>query len=485
MPNNQLPSQLLSEFIGTFVLVWTASCNVLGNTGNFNAISIACVLMVMVYSLGGVSGAHFNPAVTFACAVAGKLEHALQGLTYVLVQIIGATVAGLCMKLLNGEFGGPIKPQGTSGAVEALVTEFLYTFMLCFVVLNVACYSKAAGNHYYGLAIGFVIAAGGYGGGPVSGGAFNPAVVVGFGPMDGSNAKWMLAYAGVELAGGFVAGVLFLTMRRDDYDPEWAPSLLVKLLSEFLGTFFLCLTVGMNVFTLSKAAAFSIAASLLCMVYALGSCSGAHFNPAVTLAILTSGRNLISVLDALLYMITQFLGGIAGVLTAYALAQPKTGLGHLGPNPGARDPLGRPYKLMDCADEETIFTFVLCFTVLCVATSKFYATSQAFGLAIGMCITVGGVSIGGVTGACLNPAVSLGIEVTNAVGHARNGTGGPEGPFAVAPVAMYVAFQYLGGILAAFAYRVTHMGEYFELAEEKKRLLESRSEHSEDAVSAY
>ena len=74
-------------------------------------------------------------------------------------------------------------------------------------------------------------------------------------------------------------------VRPEEYSPGAPTGLGAKCCSEFLGTFFLVLTVGLNVLGKSPAAAWSIAASLMCMIYALGSVSGAHFNPAVTLAI--------------------------------------------------------------------------------------------------------------------------------------------------------------------------------------------------------
>merc|ERR1719453_2108317 len=94
-----------------------------------------------------------------------------------------------------------------------------------------------------------------------------------------------------------------------------AYTLATRLCSEFLGTFFLVLTVGLNVLGKSTAPVWSIAASLMCMIYALGSCSGAHFNPAVTLAILCSGRGKVGVVDACAYMVVQIVAGIAAGFT--------------------------------------------------------------------------------------------------------------------------------------------------------------------------
>merc|ERR1719163_1000293 len=111
-----------------------------------------------------------------------------------------------------------------------------------------------------------------------------------------------------------MAAGLYRVIRPEDFDTEKRPGkykLPAKLCSEFLGTYFLILTVGLNVIGGSPAGAFSIAASLMCMIFALGSCSGAHFNPAVTVAIICAGRDKCPIMDGLAYMLAQILGGIA------------------------------------------------------------------------------------------------------------------------------------------------------------------------------
>merc|ERR1712054_568181 len=175
-------------------------------------------------------------------------------------------------------------------------------------------------NEFYGLAIGFVIVAGGYGAGAISGGCFNPAVALG---IDVSSAGlgfgWGFAYAGYELLGAALAAGAFRVVRPDEFGGSPDYTLGTKLVSEFIGTFFLVLTVGLNVLGKSPGPVFSIAASLMCMIYALGNCSGAHFNPAVTLAILASGRNLITAGEAAAYMGVQILGGICASFTYAAM----------------------------------------------------------------------------------------------------------------------------------------------------------------------
>merc|ERR1719272_916293 len=135
------------------------------------------------------------------------------------------------------------------------------------------------------------------------------------------------------------------------------------------------------------------------MIYALGSVSGAHFNPAVTVAILCAGRKKITMPDGGMYIGVQILGGICGAFTYAAMENGKTF--PLGPQ--------KDFGWVAAGVAEIIFTFVLCFVVLSVATVK-NSLSQYFGLAIGSCVTVGGYAIGAVSGGSLNPAVSFGIS---------------------------------------------------------------------------
>merc|ERR1719413_95839 len=122
---------------------------------------------------------------------------------------------------------------------------------------------------------------------------------------------------------------MFFVVRPEEREPETikdtAPEQLPepteqsKLVSELVGTYFLVLTVGLNVLSQSTAGALSIAAALMCMIFALGSVSGAHFNPAVTVAILMSGRDKITQKNAGLYVAVQIAGGICASLTYSAM----------------------------------------------------------------------------------------------------------------------------------------------------------------------
>jgi aquaporin Z len=314
--------------------------------------------------------------------------------------------------------------------------------MLCFVVLNTACSKAHAGkNQFYGLAIAFVVIAGGYGAGHISGGCFNPAVAWGI-DLSSWNVGfyWCLPYTAFEFIGAAIAAGLFMVVRPEEVPgaeaPADGPPLVSKLVSEFLGTYMLVLGVGLNVIGGSQAPVWSIAAGLMCMIFALGSVSGAHFNPAVTVAILASGRDKIKVGDACMYMAVQIIGGICAAFTYVLMENGKSF--PLGP--------GKGFSWTQAAIAEVAFTFLLCYVVLSVATCKEVLT-EYFGLAIGSCVTAGGYAIGAISGGSLNPAVSFGIAVSG--GTPLNAV-------------YYSVFEIVGGVLAAGIFMSTHATEYMK-----------------------
>lgn len=435
-------AKYMSEFIGTYLLVLSVGCNVLTGSPVWGVTSIACTLMVVIYALANVSGANFNPAVSLTLGLA-KLDAIGSWATvgiYIGVQLLGGILAGLTYSLALWKTFN-LAPTPGFHWYQAAFAEIIYTFMLCFVVLNCAVAKKNAGNQYFGLAIGFVVIAGGYGAGHISGGCFNPAVAFG---IDVSSAGigfgWCLAYLVFEMIGAALAAGLYRVVHPEEYGGDENTPLSAKLASEFLGTFMLVLTVGLNVIGGSKAPVFSIASSLMCMIYALGSVSGAHFNPAVTVAIAIrkpldeAGAPAFTWADAGMYMGTQFAGGIAAGFT------------YMFMEGGKSFPLapGKGYGWAQCAVAEIIFTFLLAYVVLSVATVK-KPLDHYFGLAIGSCVTAGGCAIGAVSGGSLNPAVSFGI----AAGHVVNGGG-------VVNAAIYTVFEIIGGALAAVVFAQTH-----------------------------
>jgi aquaporin Z len=437
------PATYIAEFVGTFLLVFTVGCNVLTASSTWAVTSIAAVLMVSIYALGGVSGGNFNPAVSITLGLSEKMEWKEVAI-YCVVQIIAGICAGLSFAAMLWKVVN-VAPKPGFGWWEAMLAEVLYTFVLCFVVLNVAasnkngCGSLDGKQQFYGLAIGFVVIAGGYGAGAISGGAFNPAVALG---LDVSSAGvgfgWGFAYTGYEIIGSALAAGLFRLVRPDDFGGSPDYELGTRCVSEFIGTYVLVLTVGLNVLGGSPAGAWSIAASLMVMIFALGNCSGAHFNPAVTVAIMISGRGCCSPRDGGAYIVTQLVAGVCASYTYAGMHHGKT---------FALEPAGG-HNWSQALAGEFVYTFVLCFVVLSVATVK-SPLSQYFGLAIGSCVTVGGVAIGNVSGGSLNPAVSTGISAARILGggHFYN-------------CLIYSAFEFMGAAVAAGVFMCTHPSEY-------------------------
>jgi len=169
-------SKYVTEFIGTFFLVLTIGLVVLGEVA-LAPLAIGVSLMVMVYMGGHISGAHYNPAISVAVLMRGKMP-ASDLVPYVIAQIAGAIAASVVAWVLFGQTFAPA-PASSATMTQALLVEILYTFALALVVLNVATAPATEGNSFYGLAIGFTIVAAAFAGGPISGGAFNPAVGIG------------------------------------------------------------------------------------------------------------------------------------------------------------------------------------------------------------------------------------------------------------------------------------------------------------------
>jgi aquaporin Z len=166
----------LTEFIGTFFLVLTI-CLSAGTGSPYAPLAISSSLMVMVYMGGPISGAHYNPAVSLGLLLSRKLA-GRELLPYLVAQFAGAIAAAATGAWVIGAPFAPSPPPSVHGP-QALAVEALYTFALCLVVLNVATSKRSTGNSYFGLAIGFTIAAAAFAGGGISGGAFNPAVGLG------------------------------------------------------------------------------------------------------------------------------------------------------------------------------------------------------------------------------------------------------------------------------------------------------------------
>jgi len=196
----------ITEFIGALFLVLT-----IGLTGN--PLAIGAVLMVMVYAGGHISGAHYNPAVTLAVLIRGRISVG-EAMVYMGSQLAGAVAAALIVGVFKDLPAAA--DQSTLVVTKALLAEVLGTFALAYVVLNVATAKSNAGNSYYGLAIGFTVLAMAYCFGDFSGGAFNPAVAVGASVMKGFEWANIWIYLVGCFGGALLAALVFNMNNSDD-----------------------------------------------------------------------------------------------------------------------------------------------------------------------------------------------------------------------------------------------------------------------------
>jgi aquaporin Z len=195
----------VTEFIGTLFLVLTIGLSVLGGSP-LAPLAIGVVLTAMVYMGGHVSGAHYNPAVSLAMLLRGKLD-AKDFIPYLVSQLAGAIAAALLVLAILGRTFAPAPGAGIA-VMPALLIEVAFTFALALVVLNVGTAKSTAGNSFYGIAIGFTVMAGAFAGGGISGGAFNPAVGAGPILVQAFLGGGSFAHLWLYLVGPFVGGAL-------------------------------------------------------------------------------------------------------------------------------------------------------------------------------------------------------------------------------------------------------------------------------------
>ena len=205
--------------------------------------------------------------------------------------------------------------------------------------------------------------------------------------------------------------------------------MLKKFLVEFIGTFFLVLTVGCTVFTSGNGVSPAIAIGfiLMVMVYAGGHVSGGHYNPAVSLA--ASIRGALPWRDLVPYWLAQLIGGaLAALLVTYLVVV----------TPAENMPQFDMSALIIC---EFLFTFALCYVVLHTATARNNEGNSFYGLAIGGTVLAGAFATAGLCYGAFNPAVALGLMTMGA---------------AVCKIAcITIVTNLLAGVFAGLVYKIT------------------------------
>jgi aquaporin Z len=205
------------EAIGTLFLVFTVGAAV-GSRSPLAPLAIGAVLMVMVYAGGHLSGGHYNPAVTLAALVRRRIT-ARDAAGYWVAQFGAGLVAAVLVRtVIEPAQVAKTATLTLTGAsvLAAFAVELLFTFALCYVVLNVATSKDHADNSFYGLAIGFTVVAGAVAVGTISGGAFNPAVTVGAAVFGMFAWPTLWVYLVAQAIAGVSAGAVFLALNPND-----------------------------------------------------------------------------------------------------------------------------------------------------------------------------------------------------------------------------------------------------------------------------
>lgn len=197
------------ETIGSFFLTFVVVVSVLSHSV-FTPLAAGAALMVMVYA-----GGHYNPAVTTGALVRGRIGIG-EAVGYWTAQVAGGVLAGwIARAVVNPPSVATLTLTGHA-VPAAAVTELVGTFALAYVVLNVATSKDQQGNGFFGLAIGFTVAAGAFAFGGISGGVFNSQVALG--GATGGVFAWstIWVYVTVQLGAGIIAGLAFLLLNPGD-----------------------------------------------------------------------------------------------------------------------------------------------------------------------------------------------------------------------------------------------------------------------------
>jgi aquaporin NIP len=218
MRDRAIARRVLAELIGTFALVFAgagsvmvdAETSALGQVGI--ALTFGLVIMAMIYAVGHISGAHFNPAVSLAFALTRHFPWARVA-AYWAAQVMGALLAAVLLRASLGDIAdvGATRPSGSDG--QAFLWETVLSFFLMFVIMAVATDTRAVGEAA-ALAIGGTIAFGALVGGPVSGASMNPARSLGPALVSGElRALWI--YLSAPLLGAALGAVAYQFVRGE------------------------------------------------------------------------------------------------------------------------------------------------------------------------------------------------------------------------------------------------------------------------------
>jgi len=429
---------LVSEFLGVFFLSTIIGTGI-ANKQDYLALFVgAFFLTAQVYAHAGTAGSPINPAIALMVHLCRNDVMSTEDLPkYIIMQHLGG-LAGwglLGLVFFNGiESDGvtrfnlwkevALAPVGDFTWGHAMLMEFLGGTLFLMVIANVACTKKDGGSQYYGVAIGCVLSACIVTMGPVSGCCINPAmglainfwhcVASGF---TAENIKGLVAYTLITYTCSFAAALIFLLGRNDEFDDEedsvscchTGSSQFSKLfVSEFLGTMWIAFVIGIGLNSGNALLPIFVGGMFLVgQVYAHMGTAGSCINPAISLMVSLCRPDVIEHADIWKYWVFEFTGGLAGwglVSIFYSSTFEKFAL---APAKG--------YGLAEAMLMEFLMTTFFLEVIANVACSPKDFPNHYFGLAIGGACAAAVVTMGPISGGCLNPALGFAINLYHAI----------------------------------------------------------------------
>jgi aquaporin Z len=375
------------------------------------------------------------------------------GLDCASLEVAGNTLTELainsCKAVCNGRGGadgiepGTYSDPFTYNEGTAFIVDFLYNTLLIMVVLHTAGAKQTQPNQYYALAIGFTVVSGAIAGGPISGGAFNPAIAS-MGLLS-EEFRSLYIYWPSGIAASIAAVGLFKLTTTSSDDQIEIPGIFKTIINEFIGTFYLCLTITLSVGVGAMDATLAIGSSLMVVVYMGGYISGGHYNPAVTLGVgIASGKGLQSAdgssFGHVLYVVFQILGALTAASVGWGVLGDKAGY----PAPGVVLGTTDVYSNFACIVGETFGTMALVYGVLNSAVAQDVQANDYYGLVIGFTVFAFASTVGGMSGGAFNPAVGIGL--TGALGKAGDSDNAKF-------TWIYLIGPVLGSLLAAATFK--------------------------------
>lgn len=466
-------SPLFAEFTGCALqaLVWNSielgheSQGDKAHIRPWKPVCLGMTLLATTYCFGAISGAHLNPAISFSVGLSNKGRWADLG-KYMLCQTLGSfSGVALSCALFSKSAVEAVGPRGNFVMGNCIVVEFVYTTMLCVVFLSCALSRfnnpVKGGSQFYGIAIGLSAMAGQFASDDVSGGILNPGLSL---ALDFQRVKDGVGhgfeYATAQMFAAVCGALLFRVMRpfetARDYD-DWTRATdetrtsginTIKVLSEAVGTWYIVFTFGMTALSKSYTLArpWATGAVVSSLHYAFGDLSGGHFNPAITLSVVLSGRGKCNIVEGLQYGAVQIFSGAFASMVYKSINYPHSF--SIVPEKVASE-----YGVARIMTVDIFFTALMCFTFLACSTIKAISSplprNNYFGIAYGLSLAASGFCMLKLSYNLCNPALTLGVQLASSVSLG-----------ALLDSAFGLSFEFIGGVIAAVAFRWAYEEEF-------------------------